>query len=87
MQWKDLFYFSKGERHALTVLLFLITLTWILLHYCSEEKIHPMNSSLTHQTITGQTIPASSYKQEKFTRGTIVELNSADTITLKKYLV
>lgn len=31
MNWRDLFYFSKGERRALTLLLFLITTAWILL--------------------------------------------------------
>lgn len=31
MNWRDLFYFSQGERRALTLLLFLITVAWILL--------------------------------------------------------
>ncbi|MCD7937218.1 MAG: helix-hairpin-helix domain-containing protein [Tannerellaceae bacterium] len=33
MQWKNLFYFSHGERRALTLLLFLLTGGWILLNY------------------------------------------------------
>lgn len=31
MNWRDLFYFSQGERRALTLLLFLITVAWIIL--------------------------------------------------------
>lgn len=31
MNWRDLFYFSKGERRALTVLLCLITAAWLTL--------------------------------------------------------
>ena len=31
MNWRDLLYFSKGERRALALLLCLITISWILL--------------------------------------------------------
>ena len=31
MNWRDLLYFSKGERRALTLLLCLISISWIIL--------------------------------------------------------
>lgn len=120
MKWKDLFYFSKGERQALILLLFLITIAFILLiitdNISNENKI---SSAISKDTIIGTNIlPAqeikpmqsnsqkpnnapkkrpqntkndkSSYtnpqytKTEKYPSGTIIELNSADTLILKK---
>ena len=43
MNWRDFFYFSKGERRAFTLLLFLITLSWILL-LLKEENPLPTHS-------------------------------------------
>ena len=31
MNWRDLLYFSQGERRALTLLLCLISISWIIL--------------------------------------------------------
>lgn len=43
MNWRDLFYFSKGERRAFTLLLSLVTISWILL-YRTEPKAMPTHS-------------------------------------------
>lgn len=132
MNWRDLLYFSKGERRALTLLLCLITASWITL-LVTDKKTMPAasvpnaypsanrqaaekqpvsignNSSVTkpasirkepaalpkenRPSVTN--IPPMTYKRErpsypayprteKFPAGTIVELNAADTVTLKK---
>lgn len=119
MGWKDFFYFSKGERRALTLLLFIIATAFVLLilkDYYVPVKQEAIEAKLdtilvmpdTAFSETGtekkqqaevikQTIPskkkytpkprltksASTFSQ-KFQKGTIVELNSADTTTLKK---
>ncbi|RHJ94139.1 helix-hairpin-helix domain-containing protein [Parabacteroides bouchesdurhonensis] len=119
MNWRDLFYFSKGERRALTVLLLLITLSFLILQLTEEkipseykeEKGTEKHLSVQHDTIkktTKQSVPVkarkSSYRKkkeflpretkipsernffssQKYPKGTIVELNSADTTILKK---
>ena len=38
MNWRDLFYFSKGERRALTVLLILISLSWLALQFKENKQ-------------------------------------------------
>lgn len=40
MNWRDLLYFSKGERRALTLLLCLITTSWIIL-LLTDNKAEP----------------------------------------------
>lgn len=123
MNWRDLFYFSKGERRALTVLLLLISLSWFTL----QLKDNTVENAAPAETATSNATPspsqtqadkpkpynrvASPYKpsgyssrkksgflretdktpserdpfhNRKFPEGTIVELNAADTITLKK---
>lgn len=119
MGWKDFFYFSKGERRALTLLLFIIGIAFVLLvlkdfyiptkHESIEVK--PEVSAVVTDTVfpkteTGLKQPKETAKQtspsqkkytpkprftksastfaQKFQGGTIVELNSADTLVLKK---
>ena len=128
MNWRDFFYFSKGERRALIVLLCLITISWIWLLWSDKKQASPTEtmhlqqpktenrvvignnppkplgdsvqqktpvstplstvspkSSKTRPTFRGKrTKPTSFPRTEKFPRGTLVELNMADTTTLKK---
>lgn len=165
MNWKDFFYFSKGERRAFVVLLVLITLAWLTLAFWGEDSqahtsmgetpvtvVHPVciyipatsstlsnpstssapstplttstsstpSTPLTTSTssavstpsgsqdtdspgkgdiplkktiaVTSPTPPSSDkpsfYRQspraEKYPKGTVVELNTADTTILKK---
>lgn len=125
MKWRDLLYFSKGERQALTLLLSLIAMAWIAIigtdFYRTQIQTAPLantgikkDSSRIHSNKTASDsirkekeshsnetkIPSEwkskrirkeskphspSYpKVEKWPRGTIVELNSADTTVLKK---
>ena len=39
MNWRDLLYFSKGERRALTLLLCLVTISWILLLWTDTKRM------------------------------------------------
>ena len=39
MNWRDLLYFSKGERRALALLLCLITISWILLLWTNTKRM------------------------------------------------
>ena len=39
MNWRDLLYFSKGERRALALLLCLITISWILLLWTDTKRM------------------------------------------------
>ena len=126
MKWRDLLYFSKGERQALTLLLSLIATAWIaiILTDFSRTKVLPedlVTDNMQQDTslpITPNGNPPNpprkenkfhtkenkvpsernpkrirresnlhlpSYpKVEKWPLGTVVELNSADTTTLKK---
>ena len=121
MRFKDLCYFSKGERNALLVLLCLIAIMGIvLLQTADEDSPTPIPAPSTpvqvdslpaaatdslpkasnrpseqptvamHSAKRPQTWPRlpqrTTYRQttEKFPVGTIVELNQADTLTLKK---
>lgn len=120
MQLKDLCYFSRGERHALLILLCLIAITWVAIIGTSDD---PLPSDAAVQTVmptdslsqpTTDSLPTAlpqatnpptakqrpakapqtwprlprqnSYKPayDKFPAGTVVELNQADTLTLKK---
>lgn len=116
MGWKDFFYFSKGERRALTLLLFMISLTLILLilkdYYILPQPINESPPESTQPIAADSTISiqenkplvsaesklaektkykvkprfnksASTFAQ-KFPKGTVVELNTADTVVLKK---
>lgn len=127
MNWRDLLYFSRGERRALTVLTCLITAAWITL-LLKDTAQPPVASTPTAHSVqpTSQAIPADSTdstgnkpdkpspaskpkakekekttqparysrrkqmakshyrKTEKYPAGTIVELNRADTTSLKK---
>lgn len=128
MNWRDLLYFSKGERRALSVLLGLIAISWILLlvsalkkETAGQEKqivqtantiitkketiapvantIRTKNHTAAIHTAKNKQAPPSSgrnfpklpaisnrkfTRSEKFPPGTVVELNTADTTTLKK---
>jgi hypothetical protein len=117
MNWRDFFYFSKGERRALTLLLVLIAFGSILLvvNDKNEEEdaagmefrriVHPENAPApvpidrvenmekprgASKKISAKKPPArkrqspSFARAEKFPTGTLVELNTADTTTLKK---
>jgi len=125
MSWQDFFYFSKGERNALIVLLGLITIAGIVLLLTDshtsdapDETAEVINEIDLHDTLGVKTVSESlpvaapsrkeikitspknetvservkrltssspSYpKTEKYTAGTIIELNSADTTALKK---
>lgn len=124
MNWHNLLYFSKGERRALTVLLCLITASWIIL-LLTDDKPMPVApeanayrvanrlasdsgrittlsptptkkattpkgkaSTFTHNTRYPIGKKKSGYtpypRTEKYPPGTLVELNAADTTTLKK---
>jgi len=131
MSWRDFFYFSKGERNALILLLCLISAGGIILLLTrTPSSVSPAPSQKTEQPAAisssgSQTDPISSdispvssgrsasspassrqpsqprettservnrltssqpsyARTEKFEAGTVVELNSADTTTLKK---
>lgn len=124
MNWRDLLYFSKGERNALTLLLCLISASWIILLVTDKRPEPATNSNIEvpaparkpdnipvkeappqkpvkapserkknsfrkelnfHPKETKKTSVSPSYQRtEKFPAGTIVELNTADTTTLKK---
>lgn len=124
MNWRDLLYFSKGERRALTFLLCLISISWIILLVTDNkpEQIPNETNKMTEPVKTAQTITANKpnpeksktaapgrknnssrekaashpkgtpnipgkktfQKTEKYPAGTIVELNTADTVSLKK---
>jgi DNA uptake protein ComE-like DNA-binding protein len=134
MSWRDFFYFSKGERSALIVLLCLITVAGILLIINNKqnsddkeinvvkrdtvvnmdvpenketgkpnaytnferkenrktvERKENRNESIAERTeriiTTSRNASRPSYpRSEKFEKGTVVELNTADTIILKK---
>lgn len=123
MNWRDLLYFSKGERQALTILLILITIAFILLLINDKRGentaiadtqyiVNPANApvpievdSVTkllpeknnraippqtfspedkNKTFIKRNTKSFSGKTDKYAVGTIVELNTADTVILKK---
>lgn len=139
MNWRDLLYFSKGERRALTLLLCLIVISWILLLWTDTKRMpvdsqtdayrmenrpasgerriitgkdtsgretniirkesgsHPNGTKNTLKGKNSARAGSTSYptgkkrkaytpypRTEKYTAGTLVELNTADTIILKK---
>jgi len=133
MNWRDFFYFSKGERRALIILLCLICTSWIALLFTDDkesylyEDIGKISSIDPGLAYNGQEVYSSerdscertlnsiqmkkkslpsilkntskrdftsfnnkkhsyqSYpKVEKYPIGTVLELNTVDTISLKK---
>ena len=130
MDWRDLLYFSKGERQALVMLIALIAMAWTAVLcgdiYTSTKRPMALVPSGKADTIRGgvsiplpdttarQAAPVSvpqaaphvsrrrlsvpeggkipsrrtsrsSYpRNDKFPTGTVVELNSADTLILKR---
>ena len=121
MRFKDLCYFSKGERNALLVLLCLLAIMGIVLIQTSDED-SPTPIPVPSTPVQADSLPAAATDSlskapnrpsekptvairsakrtqtwprlpprttdrqatEKFPVGTIVELNQADTLTLKK---
>ena len=123
---RDWFYFSAGERRALTVLSLLIIGIWVALWWTEPEPIpEPMDENIPGDTIRtvlqtetddslARLVPkpqppkqqekrtktyrearqfqpshaarkqSKRYVSNKFPRGTVVELNSADSLTLRK---
>ena len=67
MNWRDLLYFSKGERSALTLLLCLIVASWIILLLTDEKTDYtPVNNNrLSEPVKTAQNIPVNSPDPEK----------------------
>lgn len=122
MKWRDFFYFSKGERRALIVLLSLIAVAWLILvitgeynHLTGGRKraadlfypvcLYPLPPSspaveappadILSPPANVKTIEEAPstrtpfYRKtpdrvEKYPKGTLVELNTADTVSLKK---
>ncbi|MDR1356268.1 MAG: helix-hairpin-helix domain-containing protein [Tannerellaceae bacterium] len=111
--WRDLLYFSKGEKKSLTLMLVLISIGSILLVISDNYKenatvgtqpgyiVNPANAPVPIPIDTSRKIEtplppakkssprrntrtASFTRTEKFPVGTVVELNTADTATLKK---
>lgn len=126
MNWRDLLYFSKGERRALTILLSLITMAWLTLiltnrptgimdttsppitnaHFvyadtslCQPENLKRSNSigkqlhldksskiTTDNPTFTRKKYTSRKFRytqNKKYPIGTIIELNQADTASLK----
>ena len=52
MNWRDLLYFSKGERRALALLLCLITISWILLLWTDTKRMPIEAQTDAHRTET-----------------------------------
>lgn len=52
--WRDLLYFSKGERRALTLLLTLIVISWIILWL--TDDVPPFSTGETAKTPVADTI-------------------------------
>ncbi|OAV68180.1 comEA protein [Bacteroidales bacterium Barb4] len=127
MNWRDFFYFSKGERQALILLLVLVAAAWLTVMFTDSGRqglyseagtvYNPVciylpdsgataTDSNTPTATDGSTVTAEVRKErreavpppvsskrpfyqpfpkaEKFPAGTVVELNTADTVTLKK---
>ena len=130
MAWKDLFYFSKGERRGFIIVIGIIVAGCLWVWYSKiEPKTSALETTKTEKTETKENSPTpsttaenltqtpaattapdnkivkteekrepvtdrvqrltsntrTSYpRSEKFSEGTVVELNSADTTTLKK---
>jgi DNA uptake protein ComE-like DNA-binding protein len=93
MNWRDLLYFSKGERRLLILLLALITAGSVFL-VANDIPIDKTGKPANPLPVSGKAPekkqsprkrpkPQPAYA-EKFPAGTLVELNAADTATLKK---
>lgn len=120
-EWRDWFYFSSGERRALTFLTLLLIATWIALWITDKEAKQETEALMTEIDIPQDTIreatplpekplPRKDFRQpevppkpkearafhkpfssnqrksisNKYPKGTIVELNGADSLTLRK---
>ena len=70
MNWRDLFYFSRGERRALTLLFVLITLTWIAILYTDTHRTPATEKRATALAATDTTPPDSAARPSKQTRPT-----------------
>ncbi|MDR0995199.1 MAG: helix-hairpin-helix domain-containing protein [Tannerella sp.] len=81
--WKDLLYFSSTERRALSLLLGLLVALCILLAIAPPKGGKLESTTASVSPLLPQR-PPKYPRQEKFAPGTKVELNAADTSTLKK---
>jgi DNA uptake protein ComE-like DNA-binding protein len=111
MNWRDLLYFSNGERQALVLLLLVIAGALLVLVICNNKKeaadalvenqyiVNPSNVPVTKEVEKSIPKPSpvtnnakqlkregspSYTKTDKYLAGTLVELNTADTLVLKK---
>ena len=50
MNWRDLLYFSNGVRRALTLLLCLVTISWILLLWTDTKRMPIESQTDAHRT-------------------------------------
>lgn len=92
MSWKDYLYFDRRDKNAVILLLILIVLSGIIyvLVRNNNQKVNSekelsyqfeFNSSENNLEDNNKKL---SYYSDKLKPGTTVELNSADTTTLKK---
>lgn len=94
MGWKDYFYFQKGDKIAITILLFLIVIAgclYIATKPQSKEDALPVSEFSDFQP--SLIVPDSTKIQQeskpfgyvqKLRKGETIEINEADTSTLKK---
>lgn len=70
MNWRDLLYFSKGERRALTLLLCLISISWIILLVTDKPAyVSNENKQTTEpvKTVPNTTVNKPNPEKEKIT--------------------
>jgi hypothetical protein len=88
------FYFSHGERQATAVLLSLVAAAWLTVTFLPAPPASPPSPPLVTTPVNktpegcvtgGRPFYEERYpRREKFSWGTVVELNAADTVTLQK---
>ncbi|MDR1980178.1 MAG: helix-hairpin-helix domain-containing protein [Tannerellaceae bacterium] len=82
MKWRDVLYFSKGERQALVLLFCLTSVTGFLL--IANDMVKKDGSAETHVAAPRVKEKVKAKKTGKYPAGTVVELNTADTTVLKR---
>lgn len=92
MSWKDFFYFQKGDKIAIIILLFLILIAGCLYiitkPQAKEDTLSASELSDSQLNIvTSDSVEIqqkSSYYIQKLKEGETIEINEADTSSLKK---